>query len=115
MKTERVTRLNRLILQQLSIVIMAEMEVADKAIVSIVNVDTAKDLSQAKIFVSIFAPDEEKRAEIFSKLVKQLKHLRYELAQRLELRKTPRLIFVLDESIESGEKVLNLIDKAKKE
>ncbi len=112
MKTERVTRLNSLIKEKLGQLIAKETTLGHHALISITKVDTAADLSQAKIFVSIFTPNEEDHQPVYNKLIKLAKPLRFGLAQTIEIRNTPRLIFVQDDSIGTEEKLLKLIAKA---
>lgn len=78
--------------------------------ISITEVRVSPDLSHAKIFFSIF--DEKNAPEALKILNTQAKQLRHILAQNLNLRKTPELHFVYDESIIKGQKLSALIDSA---
>src|SRR6266545_817865 len=69
------------------------------AIISITGVETAPDLSSARIFVSVLGSKEEAE-ETF-------KHI--ELAARLNLRHTPELDFRLDRSIAEGARIEELL------
>jgi ribosome-binding factor A len=75
---------------------------------SITRVDMSPDLRYAKVFVSVMGAPDEQEASITA-----LKHaagfLRRELGADLRLRHTPELHFVLDHSIEEGDKVLRLM------
>ncbi len=81
---------------------------------SITDVELTNDLSQAKIFVSIIGDDEEKE-ETIEGLNSSKGFIKKELGQRLRLRHIPDLIFVLDETIERGIYMDNLIDKVIKQ
>lgn len=111
MKTDRVRRLNALIQETLSEIIRRELDIAQHAMISITDVDTAPDLSQSRIAVSIFAGDPDREQEIFKALLKQVKYLRFRLANTIEIRKTPRLELVLDDSLEKSDRLTRLIQE----
>lgn len=113
MKTERVNRLNSLIKDKLGDIIRRELEVSAHALISITDVDTAADLSQCRVSVSIFTTDPKEQQKVFHQLIKQVKHLRYELANAIEIRKTPRLVMVLDDSLEKSDRLTRLIEGVK--
>ncbi len=76
---------------------------------SISAVEVAPDLKTAKIFVSVLGDDAAK--ENTMKGVKSAApFLRSQLAKNLNLRNTPDLHFVLDDSIEYGIRMTNLIE-----
>ena len=81
---------------------------------SITDVELTNDLSQAKIFVSIIGDDEEKE-ETIEGLNSSKGFIKKELGQRLRLRHIPDVIYVLDETIERGIYMDNLIDKVIKQ
>ena len=75
------------------------------AIISITEVDVAPDLKSAKVFVSIFDPDEQSKANSFSVLKENAGFIRHELAKVMRLRTVPELRFLTDGSMEYGEKI----------
>jgi len=75
---------------------------------SVVSVELSGDLRHAKVFVSVMGSPEEQK-ETMRALVHGSGFLRHELAQRLSIRYTPDIVFKLDDSIEKGAKVLELI------
>ena len=83
-------------------------------IVSVTDVQVSGDLQHAKIFVSIYGSSEAK-AEAMAGLKSATGFVRTELGQRLRLRRTPEVIFLEDESIERGTKVLSLINRLSQE
>ena len=88
-------------------------EVVHKYLVSIIGVRTSSDLSHAKVFVSVLAPD-EKQNEVFAHIKRAEGFLQRRLAETLNIRKTPIIELVYDESIEQGQKVINIIEELKK-
>jgi len=82
----------------------------DGLIISILNVDTAPDLSLAKVGVSVLSTDETKSA-VVSELNKAKGFIKRELMRMVRLRTTPELVFSVDNSYERGQKILSLIDQ----
>lgn len=82
--------------------------------VSITDVDVSGDLQHAKIFVSIYG-DEAAKAETMAGLKSATGYVRSQLGQRIRLRRTPEVIFIEDQSLERGDKVLNLINRLSQE
>ena len=81
------------------------------AMVSVTSVDCSRDLSYAKVFVSVFSTDEEKKNSTFSALAADAKKIRYELGKSMRVRTVPELDFVLDKSIEYGDKIDKILLK----
>ncbi|MDY2842284.1 MAG: 30S ribosome-binding factor RbfA [Candidatus Borkfalkiaceae bacterium] len=81
------------------------------AMVSVTSVDCSRDLSYAKVFVSVFSTDEEKKNSTFSALASDAKKIRYELGKSMRVRTVPELDFMLDKSIEYGDKMDKILLK----
>lgn len=75
------------------------------AIISVTYADVAPDLKSAKIFVSIYDTNEEKKLNSFNILKQNAAFIRRELAQVMHLRTVPELRFILDGSLEYGSKI----------
>lgn len=83
------------------------------AFVTVTAVRITPDLSQAKIYVSIFnTPDKEK---VLQKLVNHTHLLKQELASRIkhQVRRIPQIAFFMDETIDEMYRVDELFDKIK--
>ena len=80
------------------------------AFITVTQVRVAPDLSVARVFLSIMGKDKEK---IMANVKEQNKEIRKRLAEiiRFQLRKTPELIFVIDDSLDYAEKINNLLKK----
>ena len=76
--------------------------------VSIVGVEVTKDLSLAKIHVSILGSDKEKESTMEG-LKSAQGLIRSEVARGLGLRRAPELAFVLDEGIEHSVRVSEIL------
>ena len=82
---------------------------AMSAIISIINADVAPDLKSCKVFVSIYDPNEQKKRDTFKILVENAGYIRHELSKVLSIRTVPELRFVMDESMEYGDKIDKLL------
>ena len=77
-------------------------------LVTVTAVDVARDLRQAKIFVSILGTDTE-RAATFEALTSLTSHLRSRIARSLQLRGAPEIVFKLDESVARAARIESLL------
>jgi ribosome-binding factor A len=77
---------------------------------SVTDVEVAPDLKTAKVFISVLGTDEEK-ADTMKGLKSAEGYIRTKLARSINLRNTPELKFILDESIEYGMNMSKLIDE----
>ena len=109
--TRRTDRVNGLLRQEIGSLLLHGLRDPRLAhLVSITYVRTSVDLRHAQVFVSVMGSPQEKQ-EVMGGLHSAAAFLRRELTGRLSLRTVPELRFVLDESIEEGERVLRLMDR----
>lgn len=109
--SDRITKISEAVKQEMSLII--KMELKDPRIpefVSVVSADVTKDLKYAKVYVSVYGTEEEKQGAIEG-LKNASGFVRKEIGSRLNLRNTPEIIFELDNSIERGAYLTDLIDK----
>ena len=108
--TRRIDRVNGLLRQEIGKLLLHRMQDPRLAyLTSIVKVNVSSDLRYAKVFVSVMGPQEEKR-EVMRGLESAAPYMRRELGETMSLRVIPQLRFVLDDSIEEGNRVLHLMD-----
>lgn len=77
---------------------------------SVMSAEVTPDLKFAKIYVSVFG-DEEAKEKTMEGLKKSAAYARHQLAHRMNLRYTPELTFLLDNSIEYGVMMSKRIDE----
>ncbi|MBE9182602.1 30S ribosome-binding factor RbfA [Oculatella sp. LEGE 06141] len=108
----RVARVAELIRREVSQLLLSGIkdDRVGAGMVSVTDVNVSNDLQHAKIFVSIYGTDEAK-AETMQGLKSATGYVRSELGHRVRLRRTPEVIFLEDDSIERGTKVLSLINR----
>jgi ribosome-binding factor A len=81
---------------------------------SVVKVDLSNDLSTAKVYISVLGEDESK-ANTIKGLQSAGGYVRSELARRLQIRHTPSLQFLLDDSIEHGARIAALLNQVQRQ
>lgn len=109
------TRINMEVQRELSKVISQEMK--DPRIdpmTSVIAVEVTPDLKFAKVFISVLG-DEEKKQATMEGLKSATPFIRKHLAKTINLRNTPELTFVMDESIAYGVNMSKLIDDVTKD
>ncbi len=104
------TRINAEVQKELSNIIRGEIK--DPRIhpmTSVMAVEVAPDLKTCKAFISVLGSEEAKQSTIRG-LKSAEGYIRRQLAKNLNLRNTPEIRFILDESIEYGVNMSKLID-----
>lgn len=107
MASNRIGRINEEIQRELAALIPQVKDPRVSGMISIVAVDTTADLRYSKIFISIL--DKQDGNQVLKGLKSASGWLRRELGHALQLRYTPELIFVLDDSIGKGAHILDLL------
>jgi len=82
--------------------------VSDAGLISVTGVDVTPDLSQARVWVSIYA-SAEVRDEALRGLERAAGFLRHHIGERMRSKRIPRLIFHLDDSMERGAHIDDLL------
>jgi ribosome-binding factor A len=101
-------RINEVVKRELSGIIAREMNF-EGSLVSINHVDVASDLKNAHVFVSVLGT--EAAESVISKLASHRATLQAELARHVVMKYTPHLIFHLDNSIERGTRVIEIMQQ----
>lgn len=78
---------------------------------SITKVDVSKDLKHAKVFISVYSTNEEKKQTTYNAIVEDAKRIRYELSKSMRLRTVPEISFLQDETMAYGDKMDKLFLK----
>ena len=81
---------------------------------SVVAVEVTPDLKYCKAYISVLGSDEAAKA-VVEGLRSAVGYIRKELARRVNLRNTPEIKFILDQSIEYGVNMSRLIDEVTKD
>jgi len=109
LKKVRSSRISEEIKKEVSLIIQSELKDPRIGFITVVAVEITNDLQIAKIYISIMGTEENK-AETITALNKAKGYIRSELGKRIRLRVTPEINFVIDNSIEYGNKIDKILD-----
>lgn len=104
-------KINEEVMRELALIIRDEIK--DPRIhpmTSITAVEVAPDLKTCKVYVSVLG-DEKNRKDTMEGLKSASGYIRRCLAERVNLRNTPELIYLDDRSIERGIRMTKMIDE----
>lgn len=110
MSTIRQDRISGLVKRDLSLIFQQEAQTLGLgSMVSVTSVRVTPDLSIAKVYLSIFAAKD--KDGVFKNIQENAKNIRHQLSQRIktQLRKTPELVFYIDDSLDYAEKIDQLL------
>ena len=108
MQGKRLDRVNQLIKEEVSMLLQRELKDPRLGFVTVTEVETTKDLRQAKVFVSVLGDDEQWKASMIA-LTSARGFVRNWLRQHLDLRVTPELVFRPDRSMEHAARIQALL------
>jgi ribosome-binding factor A len=105
----RMRRVNESVRQVLSEAV-GELKDPRIGFVTVTGVETSPDLRHARVYVSVFGP-EESRQESLAGLEAAHGVLQARLARELRMKRTPQLAFEYDPTVERGVRMTQLIDE----
>jgi len=109
--SRRLQRLTAQFKRELSDLIRTELrDPRIGAIVSVMRIEISPDLENATVYTSVLGEPDSKRDTIRA-LTAAAPFLRRHLLTRMHIKKVPTLHFVLDETIEEGARVLDMMKK----
>ena len=108
--SQRIAKINSLIQRALSDIILLEHNHPSFKLISILRVETTKDISQAKVYVSALQNEED----LTKYLTKLTPTLHKKLAKKIKLRKIPSLKFYIDQEGEYINHIHHILTKANK-
>ncbi len=104
------TRVNGEVMRVLADIIRGDIkDPRISMLTSVVNVEVAPDLKTCKAWISVLG-DEQAVQDTLEGLNSAKSYIRRELARKINLRNTPEITFVMDQSIAYGVKMSKLID-----
>ena len=112
-KSIKNTRINGEVQRELSNIIRELKDPRVGIMTSVTAVEVTPDLKYCKAYISVLGDDETK-AETLAGLKSAAGFIRRELARTVNLRNTPEIKFIMDESIEYGMRMSKLIDDVRK-
>jgi ribosome-binding factor A len=110
MQGKRLDRVNQLIKEEVSTLLQRELKDPRLGFVTVTDVETSKDLRQAKVFVSVLGDDKQWAASMAA-LASARGFVRNWLRHHLDLRVTPDVEFRPDRSMEHAARIQSLLKK----
>ena len=106
--TARTDRIDELLRQEIGAILTRDVQDPRIGFVTITDVETAPDLSNARVWVSIIGQPDE-RTTTLRALERAMPFVRRELGARIRLRRIPELHVRSDDTAERGTRVLRLL------
>ena len=107
MASNRIGRINEEIQREMSSLIRTVKDPRVTGLISVTSVDTTPDLKFCKLYISVL--DKSDVEQVLKGLKSASGYLRRELGRSLNLRNTPELTFVRDDSIDHGAHILDML------
>lgn len=105
------TRVNGEVMRVLAEVIRSEIkDPRINPMTSVVAVEVAPDLKTCKVWISVLG-NEESQKDTLAGLKSAEGYIRNQLARKINLRNTPEIRFIIDQSIEYGVNMSRMIDE----
>lgn len=114
MPSHRLLRVRELLKREIGEAIRRELPVQQAGLVTVNDVDVAGDLKNAKVYLGLLGNTEQKKTAI-TLLNNHRTRIQSLVAKAVVLKYTPRLRFLLDESVDRGNRVLQIIEELEKE
>lgn len=110
MGQQRIEKIQEFIQQELSKLIINGLKDPRVGFVTVTAVELTRDLSSAKVYVSLMGSEEQKKASMEG-LQHSLGFLRTEIGRRLKIRHTPELSLHQDNSLDNADHIQKLLLK----
>ena len=109
---DRLTRVNELMKREIAEQLEKSLLFCSGgALVSVTEVKTSVDLKNANVFVSIFVPKNGSKNDIWNEILQRRVEIQRQIGKNLKFKHTPVINFKLDERLEEGDRVLQLLNE----
>lgn len=109
--SKRIPQVNSLIEQELGKIFLEELEWPEGVLVTITGVETAPDLLEARVWISVLPS--AKTGAVFGELRQKTRGLQRILHQKLVMKPLPKLVFKVDTTEEKAGKIEELLERLK--
>lgn len=111
MANNRILRVNSLIQEELSKIILRDFDFPIDILVTLTRVEATANLIEAKAYISVYP--EEKADEIIRILSKSIYDIQYKINRILRMRPIPKIIFVKEKNISEAGRIEELLTRVK--
>jgi len=109
----RLQRVRELLKREIGEVIRRQLPVDEVGLINVNDVDVAPNLHNATVYIGVLGREAQKKRAMEA-LEQSRKRIQGYLGKAIVLKYTPRLRFVLDDSVERGNKILRILDELEK-
>lgn len=113
MPSHRLLRVRELLKREIGEAIRRELPVQQAGLVTVNDVDVSGDLKNAKVYLGLLGNTEQKKIAL-DMLAKHRLRIQSQVAKTVVMKYTPRLQFLVDESVDRGNRVLRIIEELEK-
>jgi ribosome-binding factor A len=110
----RLQRVRELLKREIGEVIRRQLPVGEVGLISVNDVDVAPNLKNATVYIGVLGGTAQKK-QAMEALEQSRKRIQGYLGKAVVLKYTPQLRFVLDDSVERGNKIIRILDELEKE
>ena len=110
--SKRIDQVNQLIQEELSQIILKEIEFPKNVLVTLTRVETTPNLIESKVFISVMP--EDKMDEVFRILNERIYEIQQMLNKRLKMRPVPRIEFWKEKKTSEAGRIEEILEKLKK-
>ena len=114
MPSVRLQRVRELLKREIGEAIRREIPVSEAGLVTVNDVDVASDLHTAVVFISILGNAEQQKRGI-ALLNQHRLRIQSMVAHSVILKYTPKLRFIMDDSVVRGNRVMQIFDELEKD
>ncbi|MDI6883344.1 MAG: 30S ribosome-binding factor RbfA [Patescibacteria group bacterium] len=107
--SERLKKINALIKKELGKIILKEIDLPRTVLLTIIEVETSRDLRESKVFISVF-PEKNSR-EILWVLEREIYNLQQILNKSLRMRPVPKIKFLKDKKFKRAQEIDKILRK----
>jgi ribosome-binding factor A len=109
----RLQRVRELLKREIGEVIRRQLPVDEVGLIDVNDVDVAPNLHNATVYIGVLGGEAQKKRAMVA-LEENRKRIQGYLGKAVVLKYTPHLRFVLDDSVERGNRILRLLDDLEK-
>jgi ribosome-binding factor A len=109
----RLERVRELLKREIGEVVRQQLPIAEVGLINVNDVDVAPNLHNATVFIGVLGGEAQKKRAMEA-LEESRKRIQGYVGRAVVLKYTPQLRFVLDESVERGNRILRLLDELEK-
>ena len=113
--SRRTDRINEQLREEISTVLARQIKDPRlNSVISITRVESSSDLRNAKVYISVLGNDKQRKEALLG-LQSAASFLRREIRNRINMKHTPFMTYLLDDSIQEADHLLRLLNDVKSE